>query len=138
VGPPAGIGVSFEDGEPSLSWMVDLHHFLMLPVSIPVGIVSGYGMHALLAPVLLGTVNKGRTPWPNVALPILGTITAASLFYFTQCSTYDTSSLFWEVNYIQDRFSFSFFSFFLSLFFFSLINIYNMLHIFIYICEKNI
>lgn len=99
MGPPSGIGSSLDssDVSPSFTWMVDLHHLLLLPVSIPVGIASGYGLHAILSPVLLGTVSGGTIPWPHVALPILTAITAASLYYFTQCGTYDASALFWEV-----------------------------------------
>lgn len=85
------------DDASSFTWMVDLHHLFLLPVSIPVGIASGYGLHAMLSPVLLGTISGGKIPWPNVALPILAIITTAGVYYFTQCGNYDASELFWEV-----------------------------------------
>ena len=84
------------DGVPSFSWMVDLHHWLLVPVSIPVGLVSGYGLHVALGPVLLGTVRGGLAPWTSVALPALGGLAAAAGVYFTQCGCYDANALFWE------------------------------------------
>jgi hypothetical protein len=37
--------------------MVDLHHWLLVPVTLPVGLISGYGLHQALAPALLGTLK---------------------------------------------------------------------------------
>ena len=96
LGPPAaGSGDDNDAGaEPSFSWMVDLHHSLLLPVSLPVGLVSGYGLHATLGSLLLGA-NKAR-PWTVGALPLLAGVTGLSAFYFARCGSYDASALFWE------------------------------------------
>jgi len=84
------------DDSKDFAWMVDLHHRLLLPVSLPVGVLAGVGVHGMLAPFLLGSVAGGAYPWTATCLPVLAFLTGGSVYYFTQKGCYDASSMFWE------------------------------------------
>jgi hypothetical protein len=92
------MGPSLEEGDEnspaSFSWMVDAHHLFFLPVSLPVSLLAGFGMHQLLAPVLLGNV-RGYS-WVSVSVPLLAAVAGASAFYYTKCGVFDTRAMFWE------------------------------------------
>jgi len=80
----------------SFAWMIDLHHELLIPVALPVGLLSGYGLHALLEPFILGTVAGGVYPWTATCLPLLTAACIGSAYYFTACGDYSVANLFWE------------------------------------------
>lgn len=84
------------DGSLDLGWLLDAHFELLTFVSLPVGLLAGYGVHGLLAPVVLGQLPGPPRPWTATALPVLGLLTAASSWYFTRCGHYDSRQLFWE------------------------------------------
>jgi len=62
--------------------MIDWHLQLALPISIPVGVVGGFGVHHALSPFVLGTVAGGRHPWTKTAAPLLGGMLGAGVLFF--------------------------------------------------------
>ena len=66
-------------------------------MGIPIGLLSGFGLHGILAPIITGTFSP--QPWTSTALPLLGAITAASAAYFYFCGNWDSRALFWEARF---------------------------------------
>eukprot|EP01052_Picozoa_sp_SAG31_P024768 SAG31_NODE_2129_length_6388_cov_3.199396_7_plen_165_part_00 len=78
-----------------MGWLVDLHLQLLFPLSLPIGIMAGYGLHVGLAPFLLGTIHHGVTPWQMTSIPLLCAMLGAGAVYFSRFRTAE-ADLYWE------------------------------------------
>jgi hypothetical protein len=56
----------------------------MLPVGLPIGVISGLAMHSVLGDLVLG---KPGVPWVQRSLPVLAGVLLASGLYFGLCYT---------------------------------------------------
>ena len=68
-----------DDNEQGTSWVMDAYYSILLPVGLPIGIVSGLSMHMILKPVVMGVPS---VPWTLCALPVLATVIGAGALYF--------------------------------------------------------
>jgi hypothetical protein len=73
--------------------LIDLYLQLAVPVGLPLAALAGYGLHGLLADVLLRTATP--RPWTATSLPLLAAVLGAGALYFGTCSPY-LEDLFWE------------------------------------------
>ena len=70
------------NGEPNLAF--DLYRYVMIPIGLPIGILTGMATHTLLESVVMGVEG---TPWMMGSLPVLGGIILVSGVYFNWCYT---------------------------------------------------
>lgn len=81
------------------TWITNMYEWIAFPVGVPVGIFSGFMMHVALQPAILGVPGK---PWTKHSLPILGVLSALSVFYFGFCRCPD-NEFYWQKR--QDPFT---------------------------------
>jgi hypothetical protein len=60
----------------------DLYTYIMFPIGIPVGLLTGLTTHSLLESLVVG---KPGVPWTHHSLPVLAGIVFAAAFYFGTC-----------------------------------------------------
>ena len=60
-------------------WPLDFYLTFLLPLGIPVGVISGLSMHLLLKDAIIGRPNM---PWKKGSLPVLTTLVGLSFSYF--------------------------------------------------------
>ena len=60
-------------------WPLDFYQTYLLPIGIPVGVISGLSMHLLLKDAIIGRPN---VPWTKGSLPVLSALVGMSFSYF--------------------------------------------------------
>lgn len=92
------------DNDPA--WISHLYEWIVVPVGIPTGLLSGLLMHIVLNPFIVGAPG---VPWTTRTLPALGVVTAGAALYFTLFTQPD-HEIYWQekVNPKTDqRFSYN-------------------------------
>lgn len=67
--------------------MVPDHQQLLFPLSLPVGLVAGYGLHFSLTSSLLGTVAMARSRGCSTSDPLLSALVVGTAIEFSRFRT---------------------------------------------------
>eukprot|EP01034_Spumella_vulgaris_P032685 gene32685-40339_t len=82
------------DAEGGDTWLSHAYEWILLPVGLPVGILSGFAMHFMLHNSIAGVAGK---PWTRTSLPVLVGLVGSSAVYFAFFKS-DPNDLVWYVR----------------------------------------
>ena len=71
----------------NLYWLSHLYEFIVLPVALPVGVLSGFMIQSFLRPIIVGNNNNNQKWTRSSALPVLALLMSSFGAYFYFCKT---------------------------------------------------